>query len=130
MSEKVDISDKALVLNIDCEGDIKILSNILDIYNSINMHNRPEKVLKPYQLRLLSLYIRKGYSKETMDEFKESYNRNDGYVNVINSELRNKGFLIKDDYKKNNYLSSEMEDIKKSIIDKKLGLVILNISER
>jgi len=103
---------------ITYKSKLDFIEKVLDIYISVN--DKAEKLIIR-EKQALAYYMLYGYSEETVKEIETSLptNINSNYVRMINSSLKSKGYLIKDEknYKKK-ILSPEIEKLKDYFIDK------------
>lgn len=101
------------------KSKLDFLVKVIDIYLTIN--DKAERLLSR-EKEALAYYMLYGLTEETVKDVETGLSSNikPGYVRMINSVLKKKGYIIVDDrnYKKK-FLSKEMEAIREHFVEKK-----------
>jgi chromosome segregation and condensation protein ScpB len=101
-----------------------MVDRILSIYSIVKDDDK--KRLKPYEKNVLVYYVRNGITEETLESVCEDRKITKSYLNKINKDLRDKGYLIPSltNYRKFK-LSPDLEEIRQSFIKDKLRLLLI-----
>lgn len=104
---------------IKYSNKLDFLVKVIDLYLTVN--EKAERLLTR-EKEALAYYMMYGMTEETIRDVETGLSKDikPGYVRMINSTLKKKGYIIVDDrnYKKK-YLSDEMEALKKHFVDEK-----------
>lgn len=99
---------------------LDLLRKVLRVYALVTNIEEEENYLRPRLVDVLSFYILRGYNNETTDLILESLDIKKSNLTQINSELRRKGFLVRDTHNfRKNTVSEEMRLLCEHFIDTK-----------
>lgn len=105
--------------------DITLIKRCLEIYSITQESTEIDNRLRPFELSLLSFYIRKGISKETNEEYKKDNGVDNRMINVTTYHLRNKGYLIKGPNSSKNRLNNHLEALREAFINNDCNVMVV-----
>lgn len=109
------------IKNIPYKSDLDKIEKVLNVYSIIKgiQFREFEKVILKY-------YLVYGYSKETKRIIQEDLGKKEGNIRVVDTSLREKGFLNKGTSNlRKSRLSDDMEQIREEFIIKKKDVYLL-----
>lgn len=109
------------IKNIPYKSDLDKIEKVLNVYSTIKgiQFREFEKVILKY-------YLVYGYSKETKRIIQEDLGKKEGNIRVVDTSLREKGFLNKGTANlRKSRLSDDMEQIREEFIIKKKDVYLL-----
>jgi len=100
-------------LEIKSKNEFEVLKNLITVYSCYKtITGDKTKMLRAKLVTLLSIYIKKGYSKETKNYACKLLGLEKENLNCLNSELREGGFLIKSDMNTRvSFLNPELQSL-------------------
>lgn len=125
--------------DIKYENTYELISHFVSVYSKANnvkfekideedkVDKTKDGYIRPALVKVLTYYVLKGYSDETKELIlKGNPKMNLKNLNQINSELQNKGYLLKDKYKKGvRHLNKSLKNIKDYIENNEPPYVIM-----
>ena len=103
--------DKIVVKN-----SVALLDLLLQVYSVANFDEKNKLV--PSQRKVLVYYIKNGLTEQTLSDIKEDYPKyNSNYLHQVNKQLRDKGYLIKDNHNEHRFfLNKDLEHFRTMFI--------------
>lgn len=100
-------------IGIKSKNEFEVLQNLVTVYSCYKtISGEKPKMLRPKLVLLLSIYIKYGYNKESKNRACAMLDLKKIYLNCLNSELREGGFLIKGTMNvRDSYLNPELEQL-------------------
>jgi hypothetical protein len=99
--------------DIKSKNEFQVLENLVTLYSCYRtLTGKKGKMLRSKLVTLLCIYIKHGYNSESKDIACRYLDLKKQNLNCLNSELRDGGFLIKNDMNnRESYLNEELQQL-------------------
>jgi len=106
----------------DFKTDLEIIDKVLSIYSVMK-----DIKLRSFERQLMTYYLKYGgCTDEALKYIKEDTGKKDGYIKVVNSNLRDLGLLKTTMNKHKNVLSEDMETLRKHFVEKSTKIYLVS----
>lgn len=83
-------------LKIKYKNSFDLVSAYINMFSSVSGHVNKDAAIRPKLIRIITYYVLRGYNDDTKEFILKAENMNITNLNQCNSELQNKGYLVKD----------------------------------
>lgn len=109
-------------------NEIEMVDKILLFYSIANYDEKDR--LKNYERNILTYYVRKGITEESLDDVCLDRGIKKNYLHKINKDLRDRGYLVMSETNYRKFrLNKELQAIRTGFIENKISKYLLSFEQ-